>query len=335
MLPCRFPTFFASATLLLTLGIQLPLAAQIGPDQGSSCTFTGIDVTKPGFFGACVSSVLTPRPLLVGDQSAACSSTTAGQIKYSSGALSFCNGSAWTSISGGAASQWTTGSGLIYYNGGNVGIGTASPSAKLSISAGDILLSDSRELQFGGGAQYAFIRGYSGNGYLALGTNGNTAVHIKLNGDVGIGTTNPNYKLHVIGSVYATSFEGSGASLSNLSATNLTSGTIAPARLGSGTPDSTTFLRGDGQWAAPAGGGAPTIVTAQCTAAAGLSSACSATVSCSGGTYVRSGGHSFPLGDNGANILMSYPSSSTTWLCRFKNGSSTNMTTYTCYAICS
>lgn len=53
------------------------------------------------------------------------------------------------------------------------------------------------------------------------------------------------------GVVTATGFSGSGASLTSLNASNLSSGTVGTARLGSGTANSSTFLRGDGSWAAP------------------------------------------------------------------------------------
>ncbi len=43
----------------------------------------------------------------------------------------------------------------------------------------------------------------------------------------------------------------SGANLTSLAAGNISSGTVATARLGSGTASSSTFLRGDSAWAAP------------------------------------------------------------------------------------
>ena len=71
---------------------------------------------------------------------------------------------------------------------------------------------------------------------IASNAGGTTALTIADNGGV-----------TASGTVTATSYIGSGASLTSLPAANLT-GTVATARLGSGTAGTGNFLRGDGSW---------------------------------------------------------------------------------------
>ncbi|MEQ1647044.1 MAG: fibrinogen-like YCDxxxxGGGW domain-containing protein [Hyphomicrobiaceae bacterium] len=151
----------------------------------------------------------------------------AGTLTYDSttNTLQLCDGTAWTTInSGGGSSQWTTTGADIYYNTGNVGIGTTNPTALLSV-AGSALFGSN---VFIGDNQRGYwidnLNSYTyGIAKSALGAtarldiyaNGGPRMSIASTGNVGIGTTSPGNLLDINGA-------GSIAAMSITSTTNNT-----------------------------------------------------------------------------------------------------------------
>lgn len=131
----------------------------------------------------------------------------------------FCNGTGWTAMGSVYTVPWVTNGTDLYYNGGNVGIGTSSPASALHIknTAATLTLQDSGHTATGNlmswlqtfdstGAQTAYI-GYGGtNNFdiwttgsqpIRLATSGSERMRIDASGNVGIGTTSPGGLLDV------------------------------------------------------------------------------------------------------------------------------------------
>lgn len=119
--------------------------------------------------------------------------------------------------------QWTSGSGGISYTGGNVGIGTNSPTAPLDVRSGSIMANfsgtsaNNQWLQYGNSVTHANLGvgaigatagvpyAWSASDKFMIGSDGRPTLFINgmAGGNVGINTVAPQYPLSVNGTIQA------------------------------------------------------------------------------------------------------------------------------------
>ena len=114
---------------------------------------------------------------------------------------------AWSQV-GGGSSQWTTAGTSIFYNTGNVGIGTSAPGAKFQVlglapggTAAFTGTTFSSHFNFNGdSSEDTYIRGGKAGSRVIINdvSAGNTLMSLS-GGNVGVGTATPTAKLHVQG----------------------------------------------------------------------------------------------------------------------------------------
>ena len=151
-----------------------------------------------------------------------------------------------------ADGSWDWTQGITLRRGGKVGIGTADPQAKLHVNGGDALFSDN--LNFGAttrqmlnlyqqsygigvqpgtmyfrtNSQFAWYIGGSHNDDLAEPSGGTLQMMLDGSGNVGIGTTSPSAKLHVV---------GTGTTFYSANSSNYDEVTMKNGNVGIGTKD--------------------------------------------------------------------------------------------------
>jgi len=208
-------------TLLFSVSIVSSLSAQqsvgIGTASPNASAQLDVSSTTKGF--------LMPR--MTSAQRTAIATPAAGLMVYETTTSSVWvyNGSSWLQIASGGVSPWiVSGTNIYNSNTGNVGVGTTVPTSKFHIAGTALIENGTLDISDNvptvklkdGSTLLGFLKIQSG-GDLHLGTyvtsnptgrvmfdiEGSSKMTLDHNGDLGIGTISPNYKLDVRGDMYA------------------------------------------------------------------------------------------------------------------------------------
>jgi hypothetical protein len=203
----------SSNTVFWTAGYRSG-TGDFGINYGDSFNSTGLTINTSGNVGIGTSSPVEKFVVSNGGSQGLeitpnFNSTTNRILSYNRGSSVYN-----TLLYDGVDHIWNTSSTerMRITSGGNVGIGTTSPSEKLSVIGGNISLGAGYKLQYSSTAYMTPENNVSGaeiatGGVLTIKTGGTTErVRVDASGNVGIGTTSPAEKLQVAGNVLATGF---------------------------------------------------------------------------------------------------------------------------------
>jgi hypothetical protein len=196
-------------------------------------------------------------PRMTTAQRTAIVSPSTGLMVYDTNLVGFWfyNGTAWSNVNGNGVSDWNVNGNNIYNNNtGNVGIGTSAPVVRFAVDSSIMVdqansnqgFLDRSSLYFGSDKTVGMVRSYlngsAGRNGLGFFTANTRRMTIDSTGQVGIGTINPQQTLHVSGTTFLNGNVGIGTSTPDYAYENILGYNHMFYGLGVGTIPNATYL---------------------------------------------------------------------------------------------